>query len=134
MIIDHSYLPVTPNLISPHICRVQVLFVGVKDHSMDCRLLVELGILDVLVKATSWIHVENVQKACVIVERVAVDIVWRLLARKDEYCSGLGIFVVRFGCWVVNSCHLKKPCRCVTHGAHLWAKRHGDKSLWRLVR
>lgn len=68
-----------PDLIRPHIRRVEILFFRVKHHPMDCGFLIERGVLDILVQTTCRIHTENVQKASMVIEWVSIDAVWRLL-------------------------------------------------------
>ena len=83
-------LAVHPQLVGGQVGRVQVRLCWVKDHAMDARAWVVLVILDVLGKAATGVHTEDVAVAGVLVEGVAVHGVWRLLGRQQEDGAGVG--------------------------------------------
>lgn len=71
---------VCPDLVCPHVGRVEIRFGRVKDHAMNRRLLTVLVILDVLVQFAVLVDGEDVAKACVLVERVSVNTIRRLFS------------------------------------------------------
>lgn len=68
----------TPDLVHPHIGRVQILLRRIEDHPMNRRLLVQGCILNILIQAPGWVYVEDIQETSVVVEGVAVDAIRRL--------------------------------------------------------
>lgn len=55
-----AYFTMTPDLVRPHVCGIEVLFLGVEDHTVDRGVLVKFGILDVLVQSTLRVDGEDV--------------------------------------------------------------------------
>lgn len=92
-----GYFCVTPNLICPHIRRVQVLLGSVKHHSMHSRLLVKRRVLHVLVERAGGADAEDVDEARMVIERIAVHIVRRFCGGEDEDGAGLRVGVVCSG-------------------------------------
>jgi len=64
---------------------------------VDRRLLIQLGILDVFVQTAIGVNAEHIQEACMVIEWVAIDVIWRELGCQDEDCTGLGIGIVCSG-------------------------------------
>lgn len=114
----HWYFSMTPDLVRPHIGRIEILFRRIEHHPMDCTLFVQLGILNVLIQTTRRIHTEHIQKSCVIIEWIPVDIVRRLFGRKNEYRSSLRIRIIRSRCVATEFLSLSRIRFGATYGVH----------------
>jgi len=91
------YLAVAPDLVRPHVRRVQVLLVLVEDHPVHGGLLIQLGVLHVLLQLAGGVNTVHVDEAGMVVEGISIDEVWRLLRREDEDGAGLGVGVTGTG-------------------------------------
>jgi len=85
-------LRVRPDAVGPHVCRVQVALGAVEGHAVDCGLGRVGVVLDVRLQRAGRVHREDVAEAGVLVERVAVHVIWRLLSgqKEDGSCAGGG--------------------------------------------
>jgi hypothetical protein len=92
-------LLVAPDPVCPHVRTVEVSLAGVKDHAMDCSLVAVFKVLDVLLHFAGRIDREDIAETRVVIERVAVNVVRRLLCRKKEDRASFGVGIVGFGCW-----------------------------------
>ena len=92
-----TYLPMTPDLVAPHISGIQIFFLRIEDHAMNGRRFVKRGILDVLDQRASLIDVEDVQEAGMFVERVGVDRMRRLSGCEQEDGAGARVAVIGEG-------------------------------------
>jgi hypothetical protein len=86
-----------PYSVRPHVCTVEVGFIGVEDHAMDGRLFAVLVVLYVLGKVSGRVDGEDVAVTRVVVERIAVHGIGRLLRWEKEDSASLGIGIVGFG-------------------------------------
>lgn len=90
-------LLVCPDLVGPHVGGVEVLFGFVKDHAVDGGVVLVRVVLDVLFQAAFLVNREDVSVACKVVERVAIDVVGRLVGSKNKDGTSLGSSIVGFG-------------------------------------
>lgn len=70
---------VRPDLVSSQVGRIEVVFPGIKDHSMYSRLGHIRVILNIGFNAAALVDGENITVASMIVERISIDIVRWLL-------------------------------------------------------
>lgn len=70
---------VCPDLVRPHICRVEIRLGRVKDHSVDGGLFAVFVVLDVLIQLASTVDRKDVAVTRMLVEWVTIDAVRRLL-------------------------------------------------------
>jgi hypothetical protein len=92
-----KYLLVRPDFVSPHIGRVEVLLALVEDHAVDGGVVLIGVVLDVFFQTTLVVDGEDIAIAGKVVERVAIDVVRRLIGCEHEDGTGLGVGVVGFG-------------------------------------
>lgn len=90
-------LLVTPYSVCPHICAVEIGLGGVKDHTVDCCLFAVFEVLDVLLDMARGVDREDIPVTSIVVERIAIHVVRRFLAGKEEYGACLRVGVVGFG-------------------------------------
>jgi hypothetical protein len=92
-----KYLFVRPDFVGPHVGRVEVLFILVEDHAVDGGVVLVRVVLDIFFQTALVVDRENVAIAGEIVERVAVDIVRRLVGGEHEDRASLGVSIVGSG-------------------------------------
>lgn len=83
---------VRPDLVGAQVRRVQVCFRRIEDHAMDARVRDQFEILNISVDLSGLVYGKHVAESCVVVERVAVNVVRRLMSsqNKDSSCVGVG--------------------------------------------
>jgi hypothetical protein len=91
-----NYLLVCPDFVSPHVRRVEILFVFVKDHAVDGGVVLVGVVLHVFFQTALVVDGKDVTVAGKIVERIAVDVVRQLVGGEYEDGTGLGVGVVGF--------------------------------------
>lgn len=94
---DEADLLVRPDFVRPHVGGVEVLFVLIEDHAVDCGVVLVRVVLDVLLQATLLVDGENVSITGEVVERISVDVVRRLVGSKNKDGTSLGVGIVGFG-------------------------------------
>jgi hypothetical protein len=90
-------LLVCPYTIRPHIRRVQIRFGWIEHHAVDGRRQRVFIVLDILGKSAAAVCSEDVSKASMVVEGVAVDIVRWFLSGEKKYGAGLRGSIICFG-------------------------------------
>lgn len=90
-------LLVSPDAVSPHVGRIEIRFCRVKHHAMDGRFGSILVVLNVVVQVASRIDGKDVTMSGVVIERVAVDIEWRLFSSKKKDGTSFGVWRRSFG-------------------------------------
>jgi hypothetical protein len=79
-----------PDLVSTEVCRIKVLLLRIKDHSVNTRVRLVRVVLNIFLECLcSGIGGEDSAMASVIVERIAVDGIRRLV--RCEKKDGTGI-------------------------------------------
>lgn len=90
-------LLVRPDLVGPHVGGVEVLLIFVEDHAVNGGVVLVGIVLDVLLQTAGLVDGEDIPVAREIVERVAVDVVGRLVGGEDKDGASLGVSIVGFG-------------------------------------
>lgn len=84
-------LDVRPNLVSREIGGVQVGLCGIENHAVDTSVGDIFVVLDILIQSSIGLHRKHVAITGVVVERVAVNIVGRLMGGKHENSTSVGL-------------------------------------------
>lgn len=90
----YGNLLVAPNLISPHVRRVQILLSLIEHHSMYSRSLIKLSILNVVFQLPTFIDTKDIQESRMVVERIAVNAIRSLLRRQHKDSPRFRVYVV----------------------------------------
>lgn len=84
-------LDVRPNLVGREIGGVQVGLCGIEHHAMDTSVGDVFIVLDIFIQTSIGLHRKHVAVTGVVVERVAVNIVGRLVGGKHENSTSVGL-------------------------------------------
>ena len=87
-------LLVAPDLVRPHVRRIEIRLGRVEDCAVDRRLRAILVVLDIHLQTTGTINAEDVSKAGVVVKWIGVHVIRCLFGSKEEYGTGFGGRVV----------------------------------------